>query len=288
MKKLIIAIFLLLACVIPLQARAEVNVSIGIPLPPPIIFGAPPFVVVLPDTIGVYAVPDVEEGDLYFWDGWWWRFWGGGWYRSSYYDRGWRYYNRVPSFYYDVDPGWRGYYRERNWYGHPWTYERIPHQQLQRNWKTWDRERYWERQRTWGVQGYRPRPQQQMQELRHQRQEQYQRRPEVQQHRQQLQERTRPGERREPQVRRPEQQQRRPQVRPEEQGRIMRPQGGPTGRGERQQLRPGGNRSLEGGPAPKGERRQGKPEKRVKPGKRERPDGTEEGRGESRGSRDMR
>jgi len=265
-KSVIVAIILLSAYVVPLQARAEVNVSIGISLPPPIIFGAPPAVIVLPDTAGVYVVPDIE-GDLYFWGGWWWRPWGGGWYRSYYYDRDWGYYGGVPVFYYDVDPGWRVYYRDQNWYGHRWTYERIPHQQLQRNWKTWDRERYWERQRTWGVQGYTPRPQQRTQELRRQREEQYQKRPEVQQHRQQMQERKRQDEKRGPQVRKPEQQQRPTKVRPEE-----------NRRGERQQLQPAKNKSPQDSPARKGERKQGKP------GKKEKPDEPEEGRG----SRDMR
>jgi hypothetical protein len=267
-KSVIVAIILLSAYVVPLQARAEVSVSIGISLPPPIIFGAPPAVIVLPDTAGVYVVPDIE-GDLYFWGGWWWRPWGGGWYRSYYYDRGWGYYSRVPVFYYDVDPYWRVYYRDQNWYGHRWTYERIPHQQLQRNWKTWDRERHWERQRTWGVQGYTPRPKQQTQELRRQREEQYQKRPEVQQHRQQMQERKRQDEKRGPQVRKPEQQ-RPTKVRP-----------GEKGRGERQQLQPAENKKLQGGPAQKGERKQGKPGKKEK---KEKPDESEEGRK----SRDMR
>jgi hypothetical protein len=234
-KSVILAVILLSACVLPLQARAEVNVSVGISLPPPIIFGAPPAVIVLPDTVGVYVVPDIEV-DLFFWGGWWWRPWGGGWYRSSYYDRGWVYYSRVPVFYYDVDPAWRVYYRDRNWYGHRWAYERIPHQQLQRNWKTWDRERYWERQRSWGVQGYKPHPHQQKQELRRQREVQYQKRPEVQQHRQQMQERKRQDDRRGHQVQNPEQQQHRTKVHPEETGR----------KGERKQGKPGNKENHDG------------------------------------------
>ena len=140
----------------------------------------------LPDTNDVYVAPDIDV-DLFFWNGWWWRLWEGRWYRSHYYDRGWGYYNNVPSFYFDVDPGWRGYYRDHNWYGHRWNYERIPYQQLQQNWRSWHNDRHWERQGTWGVQGYQPRPQQQRQELRQQRQQQYQQRPEVQQHQQQRQ-----------------------------------------------------------------------------------------------------
>ena len=121
--------------------------------------------------------------------------------------------DNVPSFYFDVDPGWRGYYRDRNWYGHRWDYERIPNQRLQQNWKGWQNDRRWERQGTWGVQNYQPRPQQQRQELRQQRQQQYQQRPEVQQPRQQQQ--------RQPQVQQPRQQ---PQVQqPKQQPQVQQP-----------------------------------------------------------------
>ena len=188
MQKLLLgALLLSLALVVPMPAMARVDVSIGISLPPLITFQAPPEVIVMPDTYGVYAVPDIDA-ELFFWNGWWWRPWEGRWYRSHYYDRGWTYYNYVPRFYYDLDPGWRRYYRDRNWYGHRWEYERIPHQRLQQNWRSWDKNRYWERQKTWGVQNYKPRPQQQRQELRQQRQQQYRQRPEVQQHQQQIRE----------------------------------------------------------------------------------------------------
>ena len=183
MKKLFLGTFLLALAIsvsITSMARPEVNVSIV--LPPPIVFAAPPALIVLPDTY-VYVVPDINE-DIFFYNGWWWREWEGRWYRSHYYDRGWRYYNTVPSFYFDVDPGWRGYYRDHNWYGHRWNYERIPSQRLQQNWKGWQNTRHWEKQGTWGVQSYTPRPQQQRQELRQQRQQQYQQRPEVQKQRQ--------------------------------------------------------------------------------------------------------
>lgn len=184
MKKLLLGTMLLaVAIVVPIPTMAAIGISIGIPLPPPIVFAAPPDVVVMPDTNDVYVVPDIAS-DLFFWNGWWWRLWEGRWYRSQYYDRDWGYYNTVPSFYFDVDPGWRGYYRDHTWYGHGWNYERIPYQRLQQNWQSWRNDRHWERQGTWGVQNYQPRPQQQRQELRSQGQPQYQQRPEVWQHQQ--------------------------------------------------------------------------------------------------------
>ena len=202
MKKLLFGTILLaLVFVFPIPTMARVDVGISISLPPPIVFATPPVLIVLPETY-VYVVPD-SDADIFFYNGWWWRPWEGRWYRSHYYNRGWGYYNKVPSFYFDVDPGWRGYYRDRNWYGHRWNYQRIPHQQVQRNWRSWGKSRHWEKQQTWGVQSYQPRPQQQRQELRQQRQQQYQQRPEVQQHQQQ----------RQPQVQKPHgQTQRQPKV----------------------------------------------------------------------------
>jgi len=186
MKKLLcetMLLAMLIAVPIPTMAEVNVNIGIGFPLPPPIAFASQPELVVLPDTY-VYVFPDIAA-DIFFWNGWWWRLWEGRWYRSHYYNRGWGYYNYVPRFYFDVDPGWRAYYRDHNWYGHRWNYERIPQQRLQQNWRSWQSNRYWERNATWGVQGYKPRPPQQRQDLRQQRQQQYQQRPEVQQHQQQ-------------------------------------------------------------------------------------------------------
>jgi hypothetical protein len=134
---------------------AGVDVSVSISLPPPIVFSAPPEVIVLPETY-VYAVPDVEA-EIYFYNGWWWRPWEGRWYRSRYYDSGWTYYQRVPSFYTGIPSGWRNDYREHRWRGHQWNYQRIPHQQVQQNWRGWEKNRHWEKQQTWGVQGLQPR-----------------------------------------------------------------------------------------------------------------------------------
>lgn len=191
MKKICFALMLLTSVVIlPHSIRAEVNVSIGFALPAPVVFDAPPEMIVLPDTDNVYVAPD-SDIDLFFWNGWWWRPWEGRWYRSHSYNRGWTYYRKVPSFYYDVDPGWRGYYRDRNWSGNRWEYERIPNQRLHNNWKKWQTNHYWQKNKTWGVENHQPRPQQHTQEIRRQRQEHYQQLPEVQRHQQLIQEQQR-------------------------------------------------------------------------------------------------
>jgi hypothetical protein len=217
MKKLLLAtIFGALATVVSIPTMAAVDISIGISLPPPVELTSPPEVVVIPDTY-VYVVPSIDV-DLFFWNGWWWRLWEGRWYRSHYYNRAWAYYDNVPSFYFDVDPGWRAHYRDHNWYGHRWNYERIPYQRLQQNWKSWQNNRGWEKKGTWGVQNYQPRPKPQRQELRHQREEQYHQRPEVQQHQQWRQE-----QQRKPQV---QHQEKKPQV---QQPQHSQPRGKPEG-----------------------------------------------------------
>lgn len=155
MKKLISKmLFLILVIFAPVSAMAGVSVHIGIPLPPPIVFPVPPAVVVIPQT-DVYAVPDIEE-DIFFYGGWWWRPWDGRWYRSRYYDRGWAHYGYVPSFYRHVYPGWRNNYRERKWGGYHWEHQRVPSQELRQNWRGWEKNRHWERQNYWGVQGLPP------------------------------------------------------------------------------------------------------------------------------------
>ena len=69
MKKLFFGTLLLaLAMVVPVPTMARVDIGISIGLPPPIVFNAPPDVIVLPDTDDVYVVPD-SDADLFFWDG---------------------------------------------------------------------------------------------------------------------------------------------------------------------------------------------------------------------------
>ena len=206
---------LLVALSVPTMAQIVVNVDI--PVPPAIVFNAPPDMIALPDTPDVYAVPG-SDAEVFFYNGWWWRLWEGYWYRSRYYDGGWAYFDHVPRFYFDVDPNWRAYYRDHNWYGHRWNYALIPYQRLQQNWKGWHANHYWEKQGAWGIQGYQPRPPQQREALRQQRQQQYQQRPEVRQHQQQRppQQVQRPGPQPEARVQQPQRQEGRPQVQPKQ------------------------------------------------------------------------
>ena len=134
MKKLLFgAMLLALAISVPIPTLAGVTVSIGIPLPPPIVFSGPPEVILLPST-GVYVAPDLAV-DLFFFDGWWWRPWEGRWYRSRNYRSGWGYYNGVPSFHRRVHSGWRDDYRAHRWHGREWHYQRVSHPQLRKMWQ---------------------------------------------------------------------------------------------------------------------------------------------------------
>ena len=135
---------------------AAVDVRVNIPLPPRIVFSAPPEVVVIPETYA-YFVPNIEE-EIFFSDGWWWRPWHGRWYRSRHYQSGWGYYKGIPSFYPRLHSGWRNDYRDHRWKGHDWDFRPIPHNQLQQNWSSWKKDRHWEKQHTWGVQGLPFRP----------------------------------------------------------------------------------------------------------------------------------
>ena len=118
------------------DARVDVSVSIGIP--PPIVFTAPPDVVVVPSGPAyVYVVPD--RPGLYFYNGFWYRFYGGYWYWAHEYDGRWRYIEThlVPRYIIDVPPD---YYRYL-----PPRYYRIHYNNLHRHWYKWDKSRHWDK-----------------------------------------------------------------------------------------------------------------------------------------------
>ncbi len=123
MKKLFL-VLLLLAFVIPFptESNAQVSVQIGIGLPP--IIPVFPGVVLLPNT-SVYAVPDIEDREVYFYAGFWWCFWHGYWYQSIDCRRGWSRFNGIPGFHRRIPPGWRHDYHNNRWQGQPWRHEQI-------------------------------------------------------------------------------------------------------------------------------------------------------------------
>jgi hypothetical protein len=154
-KLMLLGIVVLWGCILALPARAQVNVRVRIQLPV-LEFSSPPRLVVLPET-NVYVVPDMDE-DIFFSDGWWWRSYQGHWYRSSRYDQGWVAYSSVPVFYRQVPSDWRSEYRDHNWRGQPWNYEHLRHDEVQNNWSGWKKDKHWERNNTWGVEGLNRQP----------------------------------------------------------------------------------------------------------------------------------
>lgn len=59
-KLLLVSVFFAFAIIAPMPTMAGVDINAGISLPPPIVFEAPPEVIVMPDTSGVYVVADVD------------------------------------------------------------------------------------------------------------------------------------------------------------------------------------------------------------------------------------
>ena len=59
-QPILVGITVLSLSILAMPAGAQVNIQVGIPLPPPLIFSAPPQLVVLPETY-VYVVPDIPE-----------------------------------------------------------------------------------------------------------------------------------------------------------------------------------------------------------------------------------
>ena len=121
----------------PIASNAEMNVNINIPLPR-LIIPAPPALFVIPGTY-VYYPPDVQM-DIFFYHGFWYRPHRGGWYISNGYNGPWRAIGprRVPRALIDMPPAYRRI---------PPGHERMPHDMVQRHWRTWEKERHWDNPR---------------------------------------------------------------------------------------------------------------------------------------------
>ena len=125
-------LFLALVISLPVTGYA------GLPAPPlpPLLIPAPPPVVLIPGTYAYFA-PDVDD-ELIFYGGYWYRPYRGGWYRASHYNGPWGFVNtkRVPGALINLPPGYR-----RGLHGH----KPIPHDQLKKNWKTWEQNKHWDK-----------------------------------------------------------------------------------------------------------------------------------------------
>jgi hypothetical protein len=117
-------------------AEVKVNVGVNFPPPPPLVIPAPPPVVVIPHTY-VYFPPEVE-GEIFFYHGYWYRPYQRRWYRSGSYKGPWVYIvpEKVPRAVLHLPPDYRHV---------PPGHQRISHGQLKKNWKTWEREKHWDK-----------------------------------------------------------------------------------------------------------------------------------------------
>lgn len=118
----------------------------GLPVPPlpPLFVPAPPPVILVPGSY-VYFAPDVDV-DILFFHGYWYRPYGGRWYRSSFYNGPWGFVpaRRVPRALINLPPGYRNV---------PPGHERIPYGQLKGNWRSWEKERHWDKPGQHGAAG---------------------------------------------------------------------------------------------------------------------------------------
>jgi hypothetical protein len=129
-KLLVIGTILFLLLIFSGQSMAGIRIGVNIPLPPVFVFTAPPELVVIPGTY-VYYCPDVNF-DIFFY--------GGYWYRSASYGGPWVYIESTPSVLLSLPPNYRIIVRGKR---------RIPYAELNRNWRAWERGRYWEHHH-WG------------------------------------------------------------------------------------------------------------------------------------------
>ncbi|MFA5354037.1 MAG: hypothetical protein WC291_07395 [Thermodesulfovibrionales bacterium] len=122
------------------SAEVDVNIGIGLLAPlPAYTFAAPPELVVIPGTY-VYFAPDVDF-DVFFYSGYWYRPYRGYWYRSRAYNGPWAHigHRHVPRYLFNLPPRWRELPH----------IERIPYDRFNRDWRRWEKNRYWDRQDRW-------------------------------------------------------------------------------------------------------------------------------------------
>ncbi len=122
---------------VPVTGNAEVNVNITVPLPG-LVLPAPPGLVVVPGTYVYY--PPAVDADIFFYHGYWYRPYRGGWYIAGGYNGPWRSIGprRVPGPLLGLPPAYRRI---------PPRHEHVPYPVVERNWRNWERERYWEGRR---------------------------------------------------------------------------------------------------------------------------------------------
>ncbi|GAB4490686.1 MAG: hypothetical protein OHK006_23820 [Thermodesulfovibrionales bacterium] len=119
----------------PAQAEVNVNIGVNVPPPPKYVFVKPPEVYVVPNY--TYFVPDIDI-DIFFFRNYWYRPHGGYWYRSTSYNGPWAYIvkEKVPVEIINMPPNYKRV---------PPGHQRIPYGQLKKNWRTWEKDKHWDK-----------------------------------------------------------------------------------------------------------------------------------------------
>jgi len=134
----VVGIMLLIGMGYPSGTTAGVNINVGVnvPPPPPLVIPGPPPMFVIPRTY-VYFAPEVEV-DIFFYNGYWYRPYREHWYRSGTYNGKWVYIapERLPRVLINLPPDYRRV---------PPGHRHIPHGHLKKNWRAWERDKYWEK-----------------------------------------------------------------------------------------------------------------------------------------------
>ena len=119
------------------EASSGVHVNIDIAAPPIIQFAAPPDVYVVPSGSSyVYMAPDYDG--VYFYGGSWYRFYNDQWFKASRYNGDWGYVEPsiVPPVIIALPPEYI--------HSVPSGYYRIPYNDFNSNWQSWDQGRHWD------------------------------------------------------------------------------------------------------------------------------------------------
>jgi hypothetical protein len=118
---------------------SEPGIYVNGDVPQPLYFASPPDVVVVPSgEISIYMLPDIAG--VYFYEGRWYRNYGGLWYQASSYNEVWVpvRVGSVPLVIRSVPPEYPLYL--------PSGYQRQHYREFHDRWRSWDRERYWQKQ----------------------------------------------------------------------------------------------------------------------------------------------
>ncbi|RJQ67532.1 MAG: hypothetical protein C4519_23995 [Desulfobacteraceae bacterium] len=119
----------------PAMGDAQVQVTIGVPLPP-LIIPAPPPLLPIPGAY-VYYPPDVDV-DIFFHHDNWYRPHAGKWYRAKHHNGPWNIIHdgHVPRALIGISPSYRSVAHH---------YEKVPYHEVRRNHWDWEKNRHWDR-----------------------------------------------------------------------------------------------------------------------------------------------